>query len=583
MNREALPNRPAQRLLQKLPHVSMFANHTFISSGSHKHMNLKLKIFILLLFSIGVVAACQPDQPQEQEEIRVELQVDGARRTYAYDRAVSVGQFLQEVEVQVSPLDRVNPPQFTQITDGITITVVRVREERECREETLAFEEVTLRTSDLEPGERTVAEEGENGLIEICERVIYENDVAVSRTEILPSLIVQEPRDQIVYIGVANELDPVPVDGSLAYISGGQAYLIQNSSTRSRPLTTEGGLDGRAFALSSNGRQLLYTRATPDTSDEPFANELWVILDTATPNPIKTPLTNILSASWQPDNPFTITYTTARAGGGSQGWDAFNDLFVARLNDQTGEIINVEQIVPNNYLGLYAYWGTRFVWSPDGTQVAYAKADGVGLVDLETGEFAPFALSFPYYNSAIQNGWVWQPTLSWSQDSRWVVTTVHGAPYGPEQPIDSVIFDVGVFSAEGDLAIQNLIKRAGIWSNPVYSPVRLDADNVPSFQIAYLQARDPLNSYGTGYDLMVADRDGSNPRRVFPAETESIRPVTQRSGGAVRCFDGEFTWSPTGRQIAIIYQCNLWVVDVESGFAQQLTSDGRASFPVWVP
>jgi hypothetical protein len=40
-------------------------------------------------------------------------------------------------------------------------------------------------------------------------------------------------------------------------------------------------------------------------------------------------------------------------------------------------------------------------------------------------------------------------------------------------------------------------------------------------------------------------------------------------------------WSPDARQIALIYQGNLWVVDAESQVAHQLTLDGGASHPVW--
>ena len=42
-----------------------------------------------------------------------------------------------------------------------------------------------------------------------------------------------------------------------------------------------------------------------------------------------------------------------------------------------------------------------------------------------------------------------------------------------------------------------------------------------------------------------------------------------------------FDWSPDGRQIAIIYQGNLWVVDAETGVSHQLTFDQGSSNPIW--
>jgi len=71
---------------------------------------------------------------------------------------------------------------------------------------------------------------------------------------------------------------------------------------------------------------------------------------------------------------------------------------------------------------------------------------------------------------------------------------------------------------------------------------------------------------------VVADRDGSNARVVFPgAERPGLRPDPE---------DG-IAWSPSARQIALIYQGNLWVIDVKTGQAYQITSDGQASRPRW--
>ena len=43
----------------------------------------------------------------------------------------------------------------------------------------------------------------------------------------------------------------------------------------------------------------------------------------------------------------------------------------------------------------------------------------------------------------------------------------------------------------------------------------------------------------------------------------------------------DFAWSPDARHIAVIYLGDLWLVDVVSVAAQQLTFDGGSSNPVW--
>ena len=120
----------------------------------------------------------------------------------------------------------------------------------------------------------------------------------------------------------------------------------------------------------------------------------------------------------------------------------------------------------------------------------------------------------------------------------------------------------GAYSAD-------VVENAGIWSKPQYSP--LVEENTG--YIAYLRARDLSNSISGSaeYDLVVADRDGSNARVLYPA-----------AGQAGITADAPFfTWSPDGQQIAFIYGGNLWVVDVESGIANQITLDRGASHPVW--
>jgi len=349
--------------------------------------------------------------------------------------------------------------------------------------------------------------------------------------------------------------------------------IIEDSTTNLRPLTSGGELDRRVFDLSPDGRRLLYTQSTADPDDPEFSNELWAILDTAarTPDPVQLVPTDVIAAEWVPgrENP-AVSYSTASPVDDVPNWQAYNDLYVMELNPQTGEAETVTDVVPQNSIGAYAYWGRNYRWSEDGTQVAWAVADSVGLVDLETGDFQTL-LSFPEYATARVSYWVWVPTLSWSPDGH-LITTVHGAPYGSESPEDSIIFDTAVLDPASDLAIAPFLTRTGIWATPTYSPLIEGANGGTEYLSADFPARDPLNSPNAQYDLWIADRDGSNARLLFPGpERAGIRPDPE---------DG-IAWSPSGRQIAVIYQNNLWVVDVATGHGTQITSDGQSSRPRW--
>jgi resuscitation-promoting factor RpfB len=250
-----------------------------------------------------------------------------------------------------------------------------------------------------------------------------------------------------------------------------------------------------------------------------------------------------------------------------------------RLDPSNGEPLSAEQVLERSCNGLYCWWGVRYLWSPDGSQLAWVQADAVGLVDLESTEAAFGEPLLRYAVYSTRGDWSWRATLSWSPESDLLLTTTHGPAVGNEPPETSPRFDVSVTAADGAFSTV-LAESAGIWSAPRFSPFVVasgtDAEPFPRGYMAYLQARDPYNSINelAQYDLVVADRDGSNRRIVFP---EAGQP-----GLTARDFGQDFAWGPDGRQIALIYQGNLWVVDVQSNVAHQLTLDGGASKPLWV-
>jgi len=534
---------------------------------------MRNNLLLCLLISVVLVACNEAGLSNNANEIRVEL-IDGTlRRTYIYEESISVDEFLRRVDANVSELDRVNPSRFTQIADGMTITIVRVTENIACVEQEYPFETRRLPTDALEPNVEEILQRGENGILQICERCIFENGTQTTCSE-TSRTVITEAKEQIIYYGTGGVDVPITIEGSLAYIAGGQAWVIKDNVRNRRPVTSDGGLDGRVFDLSPNGQQLLFTRFTENDTDPEFSNELWAILDIGAPEPVRLLPDNVLEGAWYPSESYTISYSTAEPRSGFPSWEAYNDMYVMRVDSQTGETVDFRDIVEVNARGIYSYWGTNYKWSPNGQSLAWSQADGVGLVDLETGEFITLT-TFPHFDPAIAAGWVWQPELNWSKDSQLLTATLHGEPFGSEGDVNSVVFDIAVISPERNLVIEEVISRAGIWAQPQYSPIGQDAGGFPEYQMAYLQARDPLNSLGGEYDLYVADRDGSNPKKIFPPEgRQGIRPFNEAQ-------PTEFIWSPSGRHIAIIYQGNLWIVELETLSTQQITTDGQASNPIW--
>ncbi len=544
--------------------LALSAMHRKPSRKSPASLLLRLSVLIL-----AFLAACVP--AAERNEMRILLVADGRQRAYIYDQQISVGTFLEQAGVTLGELDRIVPPSNTQLRDGMTVTVVRVSEQTVCQQTPIPYQKRTIPNEGLAPGEERLAQPGVNGIEEVCHRITYEDGQETQRVEI-QRVVVEVSQDEIVFVGLdTSQLETVPVEGTLMYVSNGNVWMIRGSSATKRPVTSSGQVDGRVFSLSPDGSQLLFTQRYDGATDaDLYFNTLWVILDTraAEPQPQEISLLrNILYAEWIPGQPYTFSYSTAEARSAAPGWQAFNDLWSMRLDDEGAVPIKVENLVESSAGGVYGWWGTTYRWAPDGSALAWTRADGVGLVDLETGTFTTL-LDFPVYTTF--QDWVWQPAISWSPDGLMLATTVHGPPFGAEQPENSPIFNVAVTTVSPTGGFRaDIVERAGIWASPKFSPFLESQGEFPQAYLAYLQARNPLNSVNDQYDLVVADRDGSNARVIFPASGQP--------GLAAQ----EVVWSPSGRQIALIYQGNLWIVDVKSGRAQQITIDGGASSPQW--
>ena len=169
---------------------------------------------------------------------------------------------LSEQNIILENLDRVSPSEFTALTDGMQITVRRVQEKLEREEAVIPFEKQVVRNEGLPVGETRLLQTGQSGLEEITYRIVLEDGVEFSKA-ILRRTIISDPLDEIVMVGAHSSFTVIPIEGTLAYLSTGNAWIMRNSSGSRKPLTVAGGLDGRVFQLSSSGEYLLYTRTLP--------------------------------------------------------------------------------------------------------------------------------------------------------------------------------------------------------------------------------------------------------------------------------------------------------------------------------
>jgi hypothetical protein len=207
----------------------------------------------------------------------------------------------------------------------------------------------------------------------------------------------------------------------------------------------------------------------------------------------------------------------------------------------------------------YAWWGRSYAWSPDGTYLAYAQADEIGILAVADRQPLP-VVNFPPFRT--QSQWAWVPAVSWSSDGYLLAFVAHEGDLEGLSPEDSPIFGLWVASADGELKVR-LAEEVGMWSAPRWSPAGTDL-------LVYGQAQSPRNSQDSRYELFVMDRDGSNKRYLFPPE------------GLMGLRGPGLVWSPWEDSLLLEYEGNLYRVPVTGDEdLVQLTSDGQSSHARW--
>lgn len=520
--------------------------------------HLLVVILVLSMLLTGCTAGVNT-----QALISITIQADGSTTGIDVAPGTTVQAAIQQAGLTLGNLDRVNPPAFTALTAPTSIVITRVREEYEVETGVIAFERQTVRNETLPEGQTLLIQPGINGEQQITYRRVFEDGVEVSRT-ISQVVTIREAQPEIMMVGVQTPFTAVELPGTLAYLTAGNAWVMEGATGSRRPVVTTGDLDGYVFTLSENGNWLLYTRSSAPGGED--INTLWAVdLTAATPAPINLRVSNVVNfADWVPGTTNTLVYSTVEPRSTAPGWQANNDLFILSYTNQ-GVILRNESIIAANTGGIYGWWGTSYAWSPDGEWLAYARPDGIGLVNFDDNTLTPLLDIIPLQT---RGDWAWVPGLGWAPDESILYTVVHAPQAGLATDEASPIFNLNALTTDGSLQM-TLVPQCGMFAYPSPSPYQSN----DRYWVAYLQAIQPDQFENTRYRLVLMDRDGSNQQIVFPPE------------GSPGLDPQKVVWGADayGQKMLMgfIYQGNLWLLDPTTGQALQITGDGSLQKLDW--
>lgn len=517
---------------------------------------------VLFLFAIAwLTASCR--SPQIGSEIKISISADGNTSEVNVAAGSTVSQAMQSAGIITGKLDRIEPPLYTTLSDGDKITITRVEEIFETEQRIIAFERQIARNETLPEGETRIVQAGVNGLEEITYRTILEDKVEVSKSAV-KTVTLNDALPEIVMVGAQSSFTPLNIPGTIAYLAGGNAWIMEDSTANRRIIVSSGDLDGRIFSLSPNGEYLIFTRKSNKPADEEI-NTLWAVrTKNLEPKPVYLQAKNVVHfAAWIPGTN-SVAYSTVEPRSAIPGWQANNDLYRVSI---TGG--GPRKLLDANSGGVYGWWGMSFAFSADG-RLAYSRPDEIGLVDQDGGYLKPLLEITPLNT---HSDWAWIPPITWGADGESLYFVAHAPAPAPVTAEESPFFNLSATSFSNEATV-SIIEATGMFAYPAVSEIKFEGRE-KFYQVAYLQSIFVEQSETSRYRLFIMDRDGSNRKALFPpADLSGLEP--QNAVWSPGLIEGQ-----TGDFIAVRYQGNLWLVDSGNGDAYQVTGDGLISGIDW--
>ncbi|MFA8438993.1 ubiquitin-like domain-containing protein [Pueribacillus sp. YX66] len=139
----------------------------------------------------------------------------------------TVAELLEEQEIELNKLDRVEPSEDEQLTNETVVNVIRVEKKTDVVEEEIDYKTTTKKDNSLEKGKEKVIQAGEKGKLKKEFEVTLENGKEVKRT-LQKEEKIKDSKDRIVAVGTKQVVKNV--SRSKPAPSGGKTIFMKSTA-----------------------------------------------------------------------------------------------------------------------------------------------------------------------------------------------------------------------------------------------------------------------------------------------------------------------------------------------------------------
>ncbi|MBQ4381710.1 MAG: G5 domain-containing protein [Oscillospiraceae bacterium] len=176
----------------------------------------------------------------------------------------TVADALQKAHITVSETDEIYPAPDTPLSDGLRITLVRVRVEYIYDYDTIPHSTTTRYTDALPAGRSYLSVEGRDGVLTTVTRLVYRQGELISR-EVVSTGITTEPQEEIILVGTGilppdPEPEPEPEPEPAHAVTTLQPESVVDHTLRTVTV------DETAGTITIDGKTYRYTRVLSMTA-----------------------------------------------------------------------------------------------------------------------------------------------------------------------------------------------------------------------------------------------------------------------------------------------------------------------------